>query len=257
MEKEGRYIYCIIADREPKTFGRLGIGGRQDELYTICLDDIAMVVSNSPIIEYSVSRENLLAHERAIEEVMKEYTVLPVRFGTIVENEEKIKKISEKEYDRFKGLLNKFEGKRELGLKAIFKEDAIFMDILERYEEIRVLKEKIAKLPSNVSYYQSIDIGRLVEQALEKEKGRCKEEIWDILMPMAEDIKINPTYGERMIINAAFLVNKDKEGEFDQNVQKLDARYGDKIKFKYIGTVPPFNFVNLVINTEEILMPIK
>ena len=34
----------------------------------------------------------MLAHERAIEEVMKEYTVLPVRFNTITEDEEKVKK---------------------------------------------------------------------------------------------------------------------------------------------------------------------
>jgi hypothetical protein len=53
-----------------------------------------------------------------------------------------------------------------------------------------------------------------------------------------------------MIINAAFLVEKDKEAEFDQKVQELDARYSDKIKFKYVGT-PPFNFVNLIIKTEE------
>ena len=40
-----------------------------------------------------------------------------------------------------------------------------------------------------------------------------------------------------------------KEAEFDQNVQALDDKYGDKIKFKYVGTLPPFNFVNLVIET--------
>ncbi len=70
----------------------MGIGGRGDELYSICFNDIAAVVSNSPIIRYKVSRENTLAHEKAIEEVMKEYTVLPVRFATITEDEEKVKK---------------------------------------------------------------------------------------------------------------------------------------------------------------------
>jgi hypothetical protein len=50
------------------------------------------VVSNSPITKYSVSRENMFAHEKAIEEVMKEYTVLPVRFCTITEVEEKLRR---------------------------------------------------------------------------------------------------------------------------------------------------------------------
>ena len=44
---------------------------------------------------------------------------------------------------------------------------------------------------------------------------------------------------------------KDRESEFDQKVQELDAKHGRKIKFKYIGTLPPFNFVNLVIEAGE------
>ena len=83
---EGKYIYCIIAidNCESLNFGPLGIGGRGDELYTISYKPegsgwasaspthktIAAVVSNSPIKKYSVARENLIPHERAIEEVM-------------------------------------------------------------------------------------------------------------------------------------------------------------------------------------------
>ena len=168
--KEGKYIYCIIATKEPKTFGPLGIGDREDELYTICLDDIAAVVSNSPIISYSISRENMLAHEKAIEEIMKKHTVLPVRFCTIAQDENKVKKILEKEHDRFVGLLKNIEGKKELGLKAMFKEAVIYKDISERYEDIRALKEKIVAMPSERTYSQRMEIGRMVEAALQKEK---------------------------------------------------------------------------------------
>ena len=84
--KEGKYIYCIIALKEARSFGPIGIGGRGDEVNTIVYDDIAAVVSNSPVISYAVSRENMLAHEKAIEEVMKKYTVLPVRFCTIAQD---------------------------------------------------------------------------------------------------------------------------------------------------------------------------
>src|SRR4030065_2598740 len=132
MEKEGKYIYCLIATADSKTFGPLGIGGRGDELYTICFNDIAAVVSNSPIKRYSVSRENLIPHERAIEEVMKTHTVLPVRFATIAEDKNKVKKILEKEYDKFKNLLKNIEGKKELGLKAVFKEEIIYKEVLEK-----------------------------------------------------------------------------------------------------------------------------
>jgi len=249
--KEGKYIYCIVAAGDPKTFGPLGIGGRGDELYTICFDDIEAVVSNSPIKKYSVSRENLIPHERAIEEVMKTHVVLPVRFATVAEDEEKVKKILEREHDRFADLLKEIEGKKELGLKAIFKEDVIYKDILERYKDIKILKEKIATLPFEATYFQRAKIGEMVEAALEKEKEIRKEDILSVLSPLSIKFKINNTYGERMIINAAFLVEKEKEAEFDQRVQGLQDKYGEGIKFKYVGTLPPFNFINLTINVGE------
>jgi len=247
--KEGKYIYCIITTTVAKTFGSIGIGCRGDELYTICFKDIAAVVSNSPIIRYPVSRENMLAHEKAIEEVMKEHTVLPVRFATIAEDEEKVKKILEKEYSKFKDLLNRMKDKKELGLKAIFKEDVIYKDILEKYKEIRILKEKVASLPSDKTYFKRAEIGEMVEAALQREKEIYKKDILNALSALAAEVKSNNSYYELMIINTAFLVEKYKETEFDQKVNELEAKYSSKLKLKYIGKVPPFNFVNLVIET--------
>ncbi len=249
--EEGKYIYCIIELNKPQSFGPLGIGGRGDELHTIYFQNIAAVVSNSPIIKYSISRENMLAHEKAIEEVMKKHTVLPVRFVTIAKDEEKVKKILEKEYDRFIDLLENMKGKKELGLKAIFKEDVIYKEILEKYRDIKILKDRLAVLPLEKTYYQQIEIGKMVEAALQKEKEIYKKDILNTLSPLAVEVKTNNTYGERMIIDAAFLVEKNKEKWFDQKVNEVSDKCDDKIKFKYVGTVPPFNFVNLVIRTEE------
>ncbi|MDP2831232.1 MAG: GvpL/GvpF family gas vesicle protein [Candidatus Omnitrophota bacterium] len=247
--KEGKYMYCIIASSEAHSFGPLGIGGRGDELHTILYDGIAAVVSDSPVISYSVSRENMLTYEKAIEEIMKKYTVLPVRFNTIAEDEDKVKKILEIEHDRCVDLLKNMEGKKELGLKAIFKEEIIYKEIVEKYEDIRKLKEALSSEPPAKTYYLRVEVGRKVEAALQKEKNIYKEEILNTLSSLAQDTKVNNTYGELMIISAAFLVEDSREAEFDQNVQAFGIKYADKIKFKYTGTLPPFNFVNLVIDT--------
>jgi len=249
VTKEGKYIYCIIASNEARSFGPLGIGDRDDEVHTISFDDIAAVVSDSPIISYAISRENMLAHEKAIEEIMKKYTVLPVRFCTIAQDGDKVKEILEKEHDKFVSMLKNINGKKELGLKAIFKEDVIYKEIAQNYEDIKKLKKALLSEPPAKTYYLRVEVGRKVEAALEKERDIYKEEILNALSPLSQDTKVNIPYGELMIINAAFLVENPKEAEFDQNVQALADKYGDKIKFKYVGTLPPFNFVNLVIET--------
>jgi len=250
MANDGKYIYCIIETKgKSPQFGPIGIGGRGDVLYTICLNDIAAVVSDAPIKKYRVAREYLICHEHAIEEVMKSYTVLPVRYATVAESEDKVGKILEKEHNRFVNLLRYMEGKKELGLKAVFKEDVIYEDILANYEQIRMQKERMAK--EGAREFALIEIGREVEAALEQEKIKCKEDILNSFTNLVLEVKISHCYGERMILNAAFLIEKTKESAFDLKVNEVGEKYADKIKLKYLGTVPPFNFVNIEINTRE------
>lgn len=245
--KEGKYIYCIIKSKQPQSFGPLGIGGKGDQIYTVCNKDISAVVSNALFKKYHPSRENLIFHERAIEEVMRFYPVLPVRFATVAENDEQVQNILEKEYDIFMKLLSDINGKKELGLKTMFKEDFIYESILAKYENIREMKAQIASLTANESHFQRMQIGEMVENALRKEKELYKEDFLNSLSPLAQEVKINSSYGVLMILNAAFLVNNSKEEEFDNQVNKLDRKYGNAVKIKYLGTVPPFNFVNLAL----------
>jgi hypothetical protein len=125
----------------------------------------------------------------------------------------------------------------------------IYKDILEKYEDIKVLKERIADFPPERTYHQRMKIGEMVEAALQQEKQIVEEDILNTLSPLAVEVKTNNPYGEMMIINAAFLVEKEKEAEFDHQVQELGNRYGEKVNFKYVWSLPPFNFVNLVIET--------
>jgi len=275
VEKEGKYLYCLIDLSKtkrfpllsklekfwpfsklknlgkPKTFGPLGIGGRGDVLHTICHNDIALVVSDSPVKRYVTTTENVFAHEVSIEAAMKLYTVLPIRFDTIAKNGEVAKRILEKEYETFANLLKDVEGKKELGVKAIFKERVIYKDILEKYDNIRILKEKIAAIPLVKTYNLRIKVGRMVEAALKKEKELYKQKFLSALSPLAEKVKVNEPYGERTFLNGAFFVNEDKESVFSQKIDELDLKYGDKVKMKYVIVVPPFNFVSLKINTED------
>ena len=262
MNAEGTYIYAIIAAPVPHAdeptehkavsnpqlnFGAIGIGGRGDVCHTVHHNGLAAVVSSTVQKKYKVSRDNSLAHEKVIEAVMVAHTVLPVRFCTIADNEEKVKRILEREHDRFLELLHKMDGKRELGVKAFFKEEAVFKMILDKYGDIRALKAKIAELPADKTYYQRSEVGERVASALATEKEARKAVILDALTPLALEVKTNATYGDMMILTAAFLVEQTREPEFDRAVQALADQDGEAVKYKYIGTVPPFNFVNLVI----------
>jgi hypothetical protein len=249
--REGIYIYCIVGSSPPQSFGALGIGERGDEVYCVCADGLCAVVSHSPMQKFKMSRDNLLAHERVIEEVMKTHTVLPVRFATVAESEEKVRKILLKEKERFTSLLREMEGRKELGLKAVFKSEQIYAQIAAQ-EDIKRTRDRLASLPADKIYFQKMELGRMVEKALERAREQHRADIMGVLTPLAIEVKTTKPYGEMMILNAAFLVAREREEEFDRAVRALDERFGALVTWHYIGTLPPFNFVSLTINTEEL-----
>ncbi len=58
------------------------------------------------------------------------------------------KRILVREHDKFVDLLKSMKDKKELALKAIFKEEnVIYKDILGKHEDIKVLKKKSHHCP--------------------------------------------------------------------------------------------------------------
>ena len=253
MEKEGKYIYCIIGTKQERNFGPIGIGGRGDEVLTIGYSDLSMVVSNHPLTKFVVNRENLLSHEKVIEEVMKEFdSVLPVRFGTIASNSDEIRNLLDRRYREFKNALRDMDHKIELGVKGIWKNmDIIFKEIVEENKEIQKLKQKIQNDSSKNNVKLKIEVSRLVQEALAKKKEKEAERVVDILRRISFDCKRNKTITDEMFMNAAFLVDKGREKEFDNIMDDLGEEYKERIKFMYAGPLPVFNFVNIVIYPEE------
>lgn len=252
MVEQGKYIYCIIGADQERSFGYTGIGGRGDAVQTVCYKGLAAVVSDTPINKYVVNRENMTAHQRVIEEVMKEDTVLPVRFCTIAEPPEAAERIKQRllreRYAEFKDLLREMDNKIELGLKAFWKNmDAIFGEIVEENREIKRFKEEIATKPPDKTHYQRIKIGEMVQAALEAKKDKEAKELLSVLRELSVDSRTNKTYGDRWILNAAFLVDKSLEREFDERMDELSERYAERIDFKYVGPIPAFNFVEMMV----------
>ena len=250
MREEGKYLYSIIETDEERNFGPIGIGGQEVE--TIAYGDLSAVVSNAPMGKYVVSKENLLAHQRVLEQVMKEFTVLPVRFCTVAANAEEIRQLLERRYRELKNLLRDMDGKVELGVKALWRNmELIFQEIVDENEKIKRLKAEIAERPSRQTHAQRIAIGQMVQAALEARKELEGEDLFRGLKRISVEYRLTRTIGDKMLLNAAFLVDRAREKEFDDLMERLGLRYRERIKFAYVGPVPPFNFVNITLRPDE------
>lgn len=242
-QEDGKYIYCIIKETNPKKFEILGQEGRG--VYCIAHKGLAAVVSDSELKDYSFVREYLLCHQKVIEHVMSEgYDVLPVRFGTVAQHTKDIEeKILQEKKNELQEEFKQVEGRVELGLRAFWeKMSDIFQELVAEHSEIQKAKQE-AKIRPN--QFRVAAVGELVARALEQKRAKEAENILNPLKKLAADFKERQRMGDSMILSFAFLVPKKNEKAFDEKMRELRKMHEPRIRFTYVGPLPPFNFVEL------------
>jgi len=144
MQRDGKYIYCIIASEYDGNFGPIGIGGRGDLVTTIAYEGLCMVVSDHPLSRFTVNPENILAHQKVTEAVMKEFnSILPIRFGTIAATPDEIRNLLNRRYSEFMELLRQFENKVEFNVRGTWKNmGEIYKAIDHKYPELHDIEMK-------------------------------------------------------------------------------------------------------------------
>jgi hypothetical protein len=248
----GRYVYGIVQAKEPVTFGKSGIGGSGELVYTVNYQDIAAVVSNTSVYIFDPTRENALAHEHVIETVMKNHTIIPMSFGTVFRTDDDIREVLKSIYPSLKDVLHQMAGKLEFGLKVNWDRDQIIEDIKRDDEEIRQFHQEIIRKHLQSTYLARMQLGRMIDKALAERSITYVREIYEALRNVCVASRDNQPIGDKMIMNAAFLVERDRESEFDSAVNKIARKYGQRLKFKYTGPWPPYNFVNIRLKLERV-----
>ena len=246
---EGKYVYCIIKSDQPLTFGALGIGSEPAHVQTVNYQNLAAVVSSTSLVVQDPTRDNVLAHQRVNETVMQQHTVIPMSFGTVFKTDDDIIELLRSAYEAFTDVLTKMEDKFEFGLKVLWDRDQIIREIEEEDEDIRRLKGEISSQKGS-TYFARMQYGRLIDAALQARSERYVAEIFETLRDVSVASRSNKPIGDRMIMNAAFLVSRDTEEAFDARVKDIGFRY-DKLTFKYTGPWPPYNFVNIRLKLER------
>ena len=245
----GRYVYCIIRASQALKFGAIGMDDQSPEVYAITYRDMAAVISDVPIAPLDSTRENVLAHERVNETVMRDHTVIPMSFGTIFKTREDILELLRSAYDAFADVLAKMQDKLEFGLKVLWDRDEMVRAIEQEDEDIHRLKAEISSQKGS-TYFARMQYGRLIDSALQQRSERYVAEFLHRLRDVSVASRVNRAIGDKMIMNAAFLVQREQESAFDRRIKDIASVY-DKLTFKYTGPWPPYNFVNIRLKLER------
>jgi len=254
MTGNAKFIYGFVSANERRDVGLMGID--QGEVSTFPYQDVAAVVSDMPFTLFSsLPKEallhNLTIYQSVIESVMKDSDIIPVKFGTMIEGEEELKRVLENGHGSISENLKQMEGKIELNVAAVWSDfETIFKEIGEE-EGIKRLREEASSKAPDQAFEIKISVGRLVKESLDKRKEECASLILDVLKKEAEDYRAHGMMDDSMIMNTAFLIKEDKQETFEKKVRELDSHNQDKINFRIVGPLPPYSFSTFEITKVE------
>ncbi|MFC4023546.1 GvpL/GvpF family gas vesicle protein [Oceanobacillus longus] len=250
-EEQGIYVFCGIQTEENQSFGTIHFEGQEREIYTVHYKDAAMVVTKVPMKIYHPSKDNLMMHQQVLSTVMgRKDTVVPISFGNMFHSEADVIALAESLYPQLEKIFPQIKGKMEVGLKVIGKKYWLEKNINQN-EDVMKKKQVVHSKSEAAGYFDRIQLGEMAKNFFQALQSDIKSEIHEPLIPLAEASQLNDPIGEKMLLNAAYLIDRDKEAEFDEKVNALHDSWQDKVDFKYTGPWPAYNFINIKLKVEE------
>ena len=127
------YIYGIIDFNGEMVEAITGLNGAS--IYNIPYRDIGALASdlNTPI--RNTDEDRVLEHEMALEKIMKNLTVLPMRFLTVFDKKDDVISVLNAHYKDFREDLDRLHDKVEFGIKVIWQGATIRKRIENAYKK--------------------------------------------------------------------------------------------------------------------------
>jgi hypothetical protein len=274
MNTIGRYIYGVINSSTEEFFDTGEMVGFEDiypanrptevvnsskasnKAYTICFQDIAAVVSDSEIVDYSHMPKDALArllvsHQQLIEKVMTRHTIIPMRLGTFAADDEEVRKILSKGYRTIKDIFESAKDSIEIDVVATINDFKSFLREVSEEDEIRQLKQSLLNKEDGVTTDDQMRVGLLVKKHLDKRKEIFAGQIRAGLSEIAHNFKAHDLMDDQMMLNTAFLLDKNRQKEFEQKLDELNDKFEEKLNFRCVGPLPPYSFYTLEVKRPQ------
>lgn len=230
------YTYCIIDSNgiieEPIK------GLETAQVYNIPYQDIGIVSSDLNGTVHNINQNHILVHEEVIEALMKRFVVLPMRFLTVFKNRDDVLSMMENYYIDFKKNMGRLSNKVEFGIKVIWDNERELktMGFSSILNDIAVTPGKSFMIDKLNKYRKN--------SAVREEADKWVEIMESYLDGLVIEKKIDILQTKNLFINASYLVEKEKQGEFILSFERFKHTQGD-FKYLFSGPWPPYNFVNI------------
>jgi gas vesicle protein GvpL/GvpF len=196
------YVYGIIpADDAAAWPGADGLAG--DPVRAVTAGDLAALVSDIPDNSKPGRREDLEAHRRVLGQAVEQGTVVPMRFGIVLDDDDGVRERLLGRYTQeLSDLLHELDGKVQMTVRAFYAEDALLRTAIAGDDEIARLNQIIGGRPELETHTERVALGERVAAAIDKRRARDEEALLERIRPLASDLQVDPPGSDRVALSA-------------------------------------------------------
>lgn len=255
---KGKYLYGIIKkpkDTASNAAGASVVGVYPERSERVDFDNLSALITDAEFEDYSLLAKEevvrkLTSHQLQMEKIMLNFgTILPVKFGTILKNEEEVKSVLKKGYFFLSDTLQKMENKIELDLVCFWNEIKAAQLAYQENKTIRDCYKKMALANESGSDASKIILGKLVAQYLASKKKKISNQVLKVLKKYTLESQPHVLADINMIFNHSLLIEKENEEKLYQALNSLDKKFNSLTNFRLIGPLPPYSFATLVVES--------
>jgi hypothetical protein len=242
------YVYGVVAAADAASISHTGVEG--SPVRTVSEGDLAALVSDVAGGALAAARE-VRAHWRVLEAVSAQTTILPVRFGTVMEDDDAIRtQLLAANGERLSTLLKELVGRVQVAVKGNYRQDELLRGVVAASPTVAALRKRIESLPEDAGYYERIRLGELVAAEVERRREDDTARALARLEPLAVATRSEGVGTPDAAFNLAFLVERERLDEFSAAVTALIDELGDRVAVRYVGPLAPYSFADAELVTE-------
>jgi len=233
------YLYAITDLPDlPTDLTEPGLDGAG--LREIVWEDLAAVVSSTTDGAALPTESNLWRHEAVVEALMAARAVLPVRFGTMLLDEDAAREILAANSGVFTPNLEHVRGRVEVGLKVLWNEEGVATSGVPRATES---DNGRSYMLARVAEERALGIVR-------KRAETLSADLHSVLVGLAADSRRHTLATPRLLLTAEYLVGRNQIDAFRGQVDSLSADH-PALRFLCTGPWPPYSFVTASVRVPE------
>src|SRR5215211_7959562 len=245
------YVYGVVNAEDAGSLPDEGVGEPPGALRAVVDGALAGVVS--PIAEGGKPgrRADLEAHQRVLSEIAATTTVIPMRFGVVMDGEETVRQaLLRRHAGTLEALLAAMHGRVQMSLKAFYAGDVLLREVTVVHPEIAERAAEVRDLPDAVARGAKIALGERIAAAVAQRRDADAQRVLDRLAPVVDDVRVESPANERVALNVQVLVSRERRDRLDAVVDGLTEEESGRLAIRYVGPLPPYSFADLSLDAE-------